>query len=155
MTDNSLIEVLRNYGVDQPHIELLRHNEKKTYKVNDLIKRKLFLFRIHLPLTENFAGLQHTYNGLPSELQLLLEIAEHSGLIVQQPIRNCYGNFITKIDYEGKQAYCSLLTWIEGKDLQNEDLSDIRVVTLLGTKIAELHRFFQEFDENEKEYMLI
>ncbi|SDN67494.1 Ser/Thr protein kinase RdoA involved in Cpx stress response, MazF antagonist [Paenibacillus sp. yr247] len=145
MIDEAIIDVLSKYGIFHPDIEFLRHSENRTYKVSDLVKGNSYLLRIHQPITGNLEGLQHTNNGLISELQLLEEIAIQTKLIVQQPIRNCYGDFITKIEHDGKNINCSLLTWVTGKDMKKEDVLVEEFVTKLGAMIAELHKFFREY----------
>jgi len=52
MTDDYIIETLGTFGIKQPLIEFLRHNENKTYKITDLIKGNSYLFRIHQSITK-------------------------------------------------------------------------------------------------------
>ncbi|NOU91949.1 phosphotransferase [Paenibacillus sp. LMG 31456] len=146
MNEETLIGVLSKYGIKQPDIEFIRHNENRTYKVNDLVTGNSYLLRVHQPITVNIEGIQHTYNGLLSELQLLEEIANQTDLLVQKPVRNCYGEFITVIELDGKIINGSVLTWLEGKDLQKEDLLIEGFVTNLGAQLAELHRFFRNYN---------
>ncbi|MDQ8734996.1 aminoglycoside phosphotransferase family protein [Paenibacillus sp. LHD-38] len=146
MTDESICDVLSKYGIEQPDIKFIRHNENRTFKVNDLAKGKSFLFRIHQPVTENMAGLQHTREGLLSELQLLEEIADQTELTVQQPVRNGNGDYITKIELDGKGMNCTLLSWVEGADLQKENVSTEKFAMKLGVQMAELHRFFRNYN---------
>jgi Ser/Thr protein kinase RdoA (MazF antagonist) len=146
MNEETLIGILFEYGIKQPDIKFIRHNENRTYKVNDSVTGNSYLLRIHQPITVNIEGLQHTFNGLLSELQLLEEIANQTDLLVQKPVRNCYGEFITRIELDGKIINSSLLTWLEGKDLQKEDLLIEGFVTNLGAQLAELHRFFRNYN---------
>jgi len=53
-----------------------------------------------------------------------LRIYNQTDFIAQHPIRNCLGDIITEIKHSEMNTYCSLLTWVEGRDLQQEDVSD-------------------------------
>ncbi|MGZ9583322.1 phosphotransferase enzyme family protein [Paenibacillus marinisediminis] len=145
MRDDVLIEILSKYGVHEPKITFIRHNENRTYKVEDPNSGAAYLFRIHQSLKENMVDLQHTYSGILSELEMLQDMADQTNLIVQTPIRNCDGEYITKLQYRDKEVCCSLLTWIEGEILNKDDVSDDILVRKIGAKIAELHRFFQSY----------
>lgn len=145
MTDDFLMEILSKYEIYHFNITFLRHSENRTYKVSDSTQGKEYLLRIHQPVTVNMSGLQHTYKGLLSELELLEEIALQTDLITQRPIRNRDNDLITKIEHGEEIIYCSLLTWIKGEVLQKEHVSDEKLVAHLGAKTAELHRFFRSY----------
>lgn len=147
MTEEYLFLILKSYGMEQPVITFIRHNENRTYKVDDEANGNAFLMRIHQPFKPSMAGPQHTYDGLLSELEMLeaLALEGQIGLRVQAPIRNQDGDLVTVIEYEGQSLNCSLLTWLEGRDLEKEDLMDAEFVTKVGADIAELHSFFRGY----------
>ncbi|MGM1050449.1 MAG: phosphotransferase enzyme family protein [Bacillota bacterium] len=145
MTNDVLIDILNKYGIYEPIIKFLRHNENRTYKIDDTVSGNSYLLRIHQPLKDNMTGLQHTYHGLLTELEMLENLAAQTDLIVQSPVRNRYGDLLTVIEHEGRSLNCSVLTWLEGRDLQKEDVSDQNVVTKLGDQIADLHSFFRYY----------
>ncbi|PFR27445.1 aminoglycoside phosphotransferase [Bacillus cereus] len=146
ITNELLVKVLSEYGLVRPEITFLKHNENKTYKVTDLADGCTYLFRIHQPFTENFSGLQHTKEGLISEIQLLIDIANDTDLVVQTPIKNSLGKFIVEFDYEKTTIMTSLAKWIDGRNLNKEDFSNPKIVKELGTQTAKLHRYLRAYN---------
>lgn len=144
MTNEQLNNIVMNYGIEQPVITFLRHNENRTYKVVDA-KGSSYLLRIHQPLKESMGGLQHTYEGLMEELKMLEVLGSNSMLIVQTPVCSRDGVYITTIEYEGKLIPCSLLTWLEGRDLSKDDAESPEIVKTLGVQLAQLHAFFVQY----------
>jgi Ser/Thr protein kinase RdoA (MazF antagonist) len=142
-----LIEgILEEYEIRSPQITLLRHNENITYKIIDTTISKSYLFRIHQSVTKNLGITQNAKEGINLELQLLQYISDNSDLIVQTPIPSNHGNLITEFNYiEGKKTYCSLLNWIEGRNLQKEDFSDRELVFKLGVQTSRLHKFLKKY----------
>ncbi|WP_237691108.1 hypothetical protein [Paenibacillus caui] len=55
---------------------------------------------------------------------MLEELAGQTSLKVQSPIRNQDGDFVTIIEHEGKRLNCSMLTWLEGGDLDKKDVTE-------------------------------
>lgn len=144
MIEEQILNILHSFRIHEPQITFLRHNENRTYKVIDA-DSSAYVLRIHQPLKESMTGLQHTYDGLLGELLMLEALAKESSLLVQSPLRNQDGDLITVIEYEGEQLNCSMLTWLEGRDLQKEDVQKPEVVKLLGSQIAELHEFYRQY----------
>lgn len=145
-----LLGVLEGYGLAQPKLTFLRHSENRTYRVDD-IDGSAYLLRVSQPLKASMAGLQHTYGGLRSELKMLDQLAAKSRLKIQKPLRNQDGDWITVFEHEGKRIHCSMLTWLEGRDLQKDDVKDPGLVRKLGTLIGELHAFYREYRLNDEE----
>ncbi|MBP3961881.1 phosphotransferase enzyme family protein [Paenibacillus lignilyticus] len=146
MREDSMFEILRGYGIQEPQLQFLRHNENRTYEVIDSATGEHYLFRVHQPLTRNFEGLQQTDKGLLTELQLLEELGQRSELIAQKPVWHGSGNLLTHIEHEGKRIPSSLLTWVEGAVFRKETCeSDPVIARELGAHIASLHRFFRSY----------
>ncbi|PFK47674.1 aminoglycoside phosphotransferase [Bacillus cereus] len=141
-----LVKVLSEYGLVRPEITFLKHNENKTYKVTDLADGCTYLFRVHQPFTENLSGLQHTKEGLTSEIQLLLDIANDTDLVVQTPIKNSLGKFIVEFDCQKTIIMTSLTKWIDGRNLNKEDFLNPKIVKELGTQTAKLHRYLRTYN---------
>ncbi|WP_245599890.1 phosphotransferase enzyme family protein [Paenibacillus harenae] len=141
MREESVKELLQQYGINQPTVVWLKHSGNRTYKVTDSADGKDYLFRIHQPVTANMEGVQHTRSGLQAELQLLKDIAAETLLTVQMPVRNRSGSVLTEITEGSRPLICSLLTWIDGRELKKEDLEDRQLACMLGMRTAELHRF--------------
>ncbi|MBD8499700.1 phosphotransferase enzyme family protein [Paenibacillus arenosi] len=144
MTNDTLHTILNRFDIHQPTITFLRHNENRTYRVDD-VHGTSYLLRIHQPVKESMIGMQHTYDGLLAELKMLDALASQNYLIVQAPLRNRDGELITVLEHEGQQLNCSILTWLEGRDLQKEDVSKREIVQELGFQLAELHSFFRQY----------
>lgn len=147
MRDDDLQEILKGYGIEESEITFIRHNENRTYKVDE-VNGSSYLLRIHQPVKDSMAGLQHTYEGLLGELNMLEELSGWNNLHVQKPLRNREGELITIIKHGGKTWNCSVLTWLEGRDLQKDDVKDPVVVEKLGEHIAELHHFYSQYKQD-------
>lgn len=146
MRNEQLQEILKEYDIRQPEITFIRHNENRTYKVKSQ-DGSTYLLRIHQPVKDGMAGQQHTYEGLLGELLMLEHLSGQNHLLVQRPMRNREGELITIIEHEGKRWNSSVLTWLEGRDLQKDDVSDPELVEKLGARIAELHKFYSQYEQ--------
>jgi len=145
--DDKLPELLLQYGLLRPEVTLIRHNENRTYKVNDPSQGNDYLLRVHDPVTVNLAGIQHTRQGIEAELRLLEAIASGTELTAQMPVVNLRGQLASELEWEGRTFYCSLLRWIEGRNLTTEDLSSRDAAYRLGAQVAQLHAFFATYDK--------
>jgi Ser/Thr protein kinase RdoA (MazF antagonist) len=145
--DDKIPELLLQYGIVNPEAALLRHNENRTYKVIDTSNGNAYLLRVHDPVTVNLAGTQHTRQGVESELRLLEAIAHGTNLAVQVPVVNLYGQLVTEFELDGRSLCCSLLHWIEGRNMTKEDLSSPDAAYNLGSQVANLHAFFGAYDK--------
>ncbi len=110
MQHEQLQDILIQYGIREPEITFIRHNENRTYKVKGH-DGSPYLLRIHQPVKDGMAGLQHTYDGLLGELQMLEAMSDRDHLLVQRPLRNRKGDLITIIELEGKRwnRLCAVL----------------------------------------------
>ncbi len=144
--DDKILELLIQYGIVNPEAALLRHNENRTYKVTDKSNGSIYLLRVHDPVTVNLEGIQHTKQGVETELQLLEGIAQGTDLLVQVPASSRYGHRVTELEFDGRTVYCSLLHWIEGRNMTKEDLSSPDDAYKLGAQAADLHAFFDSYD---------
>ncbi|OMD18357.1 phosphotransferase enzyme family protein [Paenibacillus odorifer] len=150
MTNEKILDLLGRYDIQQPEIIFLRHNENRTYRVNDRTG-KSYLLRIHEPFIEDMKGLQHTYSGILGELQMLEKLGSWSTNEIQTPVRNNEGELITIIEYEGELLNCSVLTWLDGRDMNMNDVNNLELVKELGSQIAELHTFFRQYEHSGME----
>jgi len=146
MQNEKLQEILNKYDITEPEIIFIRHNENRIYKVKGQ-DRNTYLLRIHQPVQEGMAGQQHTYEGLLGELQMLEHLSGWDHLLVQKPVRNRTGELITIFEHDGKRWNSSVLTWLEGRDLQKEDVSHPVMVERLGARIAELYKFYSQYEQ--------
>src|SRR5262245_43222724 len=134
--DDKIQELLLQYGIVSPEAALLRHNENRTYKVIDPYNGGVYLFRVHDPVTVNLGGIQHTRQGVESELRLLEAIANGTDLLVQVPVVNLNGQYVSEFECNGRTLCCSMLRWIEGRNMTAEDLSSLDHAYDFGAQVA-------------------
>lgn len=141
---NEAKKVLLHYSFIEPMIEFIRHNENITFRVTDKRDNKSYLLRIHKPISDGFSGLQHTRDGLESEMVFLREIDQNNILQVQRPVVNQEGELVTEyISDQLGRSYATLLEWIEGSTLTLDEDNIEQIVYKLGEYVARLHQFSQ------------
>jgi len=135
--------VLESYLFIDPVLEFMRHNENMTYKITDHGNSSSFLLRIHKPVTEGFLGIQHTLEGLKSEMALLQELSRNRVLGVQMPIENRFGEYVTicRLDDMDAPFYATLLEWIDGDTFTHEEENMDEIVHAIGVNLAKFHSF--------------
>ncbi|CAM3544532.1 MULTISPECIES: phosphotransferase enzyme family protein [Saccharibacillus] len=143
-TNEQLSQLLAAYDLDRPQPTFLRHNENRTYRVQDAGGRS-YLLRIHDPYVPEMKGLQHRYDGILAELEMLERRGARSDEEVQVPVRSRAGELVTTFEERERTLNVSLLTWLDGRDLQKEDLYGEDMVGKLGGELAKLHAFFAEY----------
>ena len=132
-----LNEALKNYYFKNPETELMRQNENITYSIKDDNQR--FLLRIH----KGVAGLDLSAGSgyiqqqalIESEIMLLNQLRIVGDLKIQYPIRNKRGEYITYLE---NGVPVTLLSWLEGEDLQKTVITD-ELAYVIGQTIGKLH----------------
>lgn len=140
-------ELLRLYSISHPVIQFIRHNENITFKITDGVNNKNFLLRIHKPAIEGLFGLQHTLEGIKTEIKILQEINNKGLLYAQKPIENNLGEYITecKLDNFNHPCYATILEWIEGDTLTLKEHNIKELAFTLGENLALFHKCLKEF----------
>jgi Ser/Thr protein kinase RdoA (MazF antagonist) len=140
-------EILSKYPISKPEIQFIRHNENMTFKVIDSISNKDYLLRIHKPSTEGLFGIQHTIDGIKSEIKILQELNHKDLLRVQVPIANNLGEYITeyKLNNFNHTCYATVLEWIEGSTLTLKEDNIEKIAFALGENLALFHKCLKEF----------
>lgn len=144
---NIVKELLTLYSIHHPIVQFIRHNENITFKITDGVNNKNFLLRIHKPSIEGLFGLQHTFEGIKSEIKILQEI-NHKGLLhAQKPISNNLGEYITecKLDNFNHPCYVTIVEWIEGCTLTLKEENVKEITFTLGKTLALFHKCLKEF----------
>lgn len=146
-------KVLSLYPISNPEIEFIRHNENITFKVTDKLCNRHYLLRIHKPAIEGLFGIQHTFEGVKSEIKILQELSKDSGLKVQKPIANCSGEYVTEYSFSefSSPCYSTLLEWIEGSTLTLKEDNIEEIAFALGQNFALFHKCSREF-KPEKDF---
>ncbi len=131
-------KALAAYPTTAPKIIFLRHNENRTFRVLDELTNKVYLLRIHSPLTTIFQGERLRPDGIVFELQWLEALAHETDLILQHPVRTHNGALVqTVVGDDGEDVACSLLSWIEGDPFPKNP--SLEQVERLGVVIETLH----------------
>jgi Ser/Thr protein kinase RdoA (MazF antagonist) len=140
-------ELLSLYSISEPEIQFIRHNENITFKIIDHVYNKQYLLRIHKPATEGLFGLQHTLEGIKSEIKILQELKRKNLLHSQAPIANNLGEYITeyKLDNVNHPCYATVLEWIEGSTLTLKEDNIKEIAFALGENLALFHECLKEF----------
>lgn len=140
-------EVLSSYSISEPEIQFIRHNENITFKVIDGVNNKHYLLRIHRPAIEGLYGLQHTLEGIKSEISILQELKQKSTLHCQVPIANNLGEYITeyKLDNFNHPCYATVLEWIEGSTLTLKEDNIKEIAFALGQNLGLFHKCLKDF----------
>ncbi len=127
-------EALANYNITATEIELLRHNENLTYRVeND------YLLQIHEP-ADGFKA-DFFYDGIErieiykSELAFQTYLKDR-GMKIREAVENRQGELITKLR---NGTYVTLSRWIEGESLDKLELND-EICYRIGGMLSCLHQ---------------
>lgn len=135
-------EVLMSYSISNPVIEFIRHNENITFKVTDGINNNQYLLRIHKSITEGLSGIQHTLDGLKSEMYMLQELNRENILQVQKPVANHAGEYVTEYNSnEFDSCFATVLEWIEGSIFSLDQENMAQIAMTLGEKMADFHNY--------------
>ncbi len=132
-------EALSYYDISESEVVLLRHNENITFRVGTDC-----LLQIHNPV-EGFCT-QHIYEGTnrmamyETELKFLLYLKEQ-GMIIREPVENCNGELITKLD---NGIAVTVSKWIEGESLDKLELNSEHCCHI-GALTAVLHKYAKGF----------
>ncbi|MGF9700257.1 phosphotransferase enzyme family protein [Paenibacillus sp. MABNR03] len=140
--DNLAAEVITHYPLNNPLVSFIRHNENLTYQVVDEASGQKFLLRIHKAAFASMTGIQHTRPALEAEMNLLHELKSTAGLRVQIPVRNSSGDWVTVwLSESGEEICCTVLEWIEGRDIQQGERLTAEQIHDLGEQMQTLHQY--------------
>lgn len=116
----------------------IRHGDAITYQVTAANSEK-FLLRIHVPVTSAMGAHEESFAMLNSEVTWLLALGQETNLILQKPIQNRSGKWVTGLPQEdGSTIHCTLLSWIDGNPYTRE-LETEETATQIGALLATLH----------------
>ncbi|MFF2753052.1 phosphotransferase [Psychrobacillus sp. NPDC058041] len=141
---DKLIEIaLEHYGITDFSSSFIRHNDNITLKIDNYEDNISYVLRIHSPFTSGLQGVQHTFEGLNAEMELLNSLNEKTSLPLQQPIKNKKGNLVsTIVDVDNNFIQlATLLTWIEGNVYSGKEINSKNIAYEVGVVLAKLHNF--------------
>ena len=139
MEYNYVKETLSYYNIPESEVILLRHNENMTFRIG-----KDYLLQIHKSI-EGFQT-QHIYKGMDrmavyeTELKFLLYLKKQ-GMIIREPIENCNGELITKLN---NGIVATVSKWVEGESLDKLEVNSQHYYQI-GAFIANLHKCAKGF----------
>lgn len=141
---DKLIEIaLGHYGITDFSSSFIRHNDNFTLKIDNNADNNSYVLRIHSPITSGLQGVQHTFEGLNAEMELLNNLNEQTSLPLQQPIKNKKGDLVsTIVDVDNNFIQlATLLTWKEGNDYTEKEIHSKNIAYEVGVVLAKLHNF--------------
>ncbi|WP_440115750.1 phosphotransferase enzyme family protein [Paenibacillus sp. QZ-Y1] len=139
--DNIAAEIIKHYSMKKPSVSFIRHNENLTYQVVDEVTGQKYLLRIHKAAFASMTGIQHTQPALEAEMNLLHELNATTAMHVQKPVRNASGEWVTVwTSEEGATICCTVLEWIEGRDIQQGERLSTEQIHDLGDQLQILHQ---------------
>ncbi|OPG96945.1 hypothetical protein B2I21_17980 [Chryseobacterium mucoviscidosis] len=149
--DIMAIEIISHYSIEKPSVSFIRHNENLTYQVVDDVTGQKYLLRIHKAAFASMTGIQHTRPALEAEMNLLHELRATSPLRVQTPVRNTSGEWVTVwLDEAGEEICCTVLEWIEGRDIKQGERLTTAQIHDLGVQLQTLHQYGRRPKETPK-----
>lgn len=141
---DKLIEIaLGHYGITDFSSSFIRHNDNITLKIDNNEDNNSYVLRIHSPITSGLQGVQHTFEGLNAEMELLNSLNEQTSLPLQQPVKNKKGNLVSTIVDVEKNFISSatLLTWQDGNVYTGKEINSKYIAYEVGVVLAKLHNF--------------
>src|SRR5436190_12989688 len=128
---------LKQYSIGESKPVFLQHNSGITYRIDSLDRGSCFLLKIHEPVG---TGPKASLEQIQARMEWLEKLAQRSSLVVQAPIMNIDGMFVTKIPVSetGETVLATLQNWIEG-EYPDGDFT-IAQAESVGEMIATLHQ---------------
>ncbi|WP_414621073.1 phosphotransferase enzyme family protein [Calothrix sp. CCY 0018] len=130
---------LNQYDLADEKIQFLGHSENVTFCVEAAAEK--FLLRIHQPVSASQDDIWQQPDIIESELLWLaaLHRDRNINVVVQKPIQNQQGEWVTQVLADNKDIFCcSLLRWIDGNISETRRTS--QQAHQLGLIIAQLHQ---------------
>jgi Ser/Thr protein kinase RdoA (MazF antagonist) len=134
-------EAISFYSISYQGIEFIRHNENMIFKIMDDLHNKAYVLRIHSSNIKGLSGVQHTYEGLKSEMEFLHYLSKFEVLKTQIPVANCRDEYVTTFynDDFSTPIFTTLLEWVEGVSLTLKEDNLEELIFAFGEKVAILH----------------
>ena len=128
---------LKQYSIGEYRPVFLQHNSGLTYRIDSADQRSCFLLKIHEPVG---TGSKASLEQIQARMEWLEKLAQTSSLVVQSPIRNADGAFVTKVPVSetGETVLGTLQNWIEGEHLDGD--FTIAQAESVGEMMAILHQ---------------
>ena len=128
---------LKQYSIGECIPVFLQHNSGVTYRLDSIDQRPCFLLKIHEPVG---TGPKASFEQIQARMEWLEQLAQTSSLVVQTPIKNTEGKFVTNVSISeiGDTLLCTLQNWIVGEHPEG-DFTIAQAISV-GEMMAILHQ---------------
>ncbi|MDF5710016.1 MAG: phosphotransferase [Nostoc sp. S4] len=145
------LTALADYNISATQLVFLGHSENVTFRVDtsssensatskEFDGQKLFILRIHYPISRCCDRIWQQQAVIESELMWLTALHEDTDLVVPYPVHNQSGTFVTSvaIAQTSKTLNCTLLNWVDGSPLNSQPT--LTQAWRVGELMARLHQ---------------
>ena len=151
--------VLDEYTIEYSDVEFLEHIVNEVYLLHTEDKRGKFVLRIHHPISRVFSGSWQEKEVIESELQWLMALRRDTDMVVEEPVPNQKGDYVTSISMDRVQGSlnCTVLSRPEGHQIWTGDWRIAPLVntqrelqaSTVGALMAQLHLHSEEWNPPE------
>jgi Ser/Thr protein kinase RdoA (MazF antagonist) len=136
---------LADYDLGAISIHFVQHNAGIVYRLEEINGDARFLLKIHESAGDGFVD---TPAQLAAQMAWLQALTEDGRIIVQSPIANRQGEFVTQVQLAGLDRLASICVqrWITAQHMDNWDEAHARAV---GVLLASLHSISEEWPGSE------
>ena len=138
---------LVHYALGPISIHFVQHNAGIVYRLDDANGEARFLLKIHESAGD---GLMDTPAQLTAQMQWLHALTEDGRIIVQSPIANLEGQFVTQVQLDGLDRYSAVCVqrWITAQHIDHWGEEHAYAV---GVLLASLHSISEEWVGSESD----
>ena len=137
-SDNLLREALGFYDFINPKAIFIRHNENITYSIED--ENEEYLIRIHSEADGlDFSFFRGDFSReilIASEIDILNELLAENTIVLQRPIKNKNGYFLSHLK---NGLTVTVLSWLVGETLYGIEFTN-EIAYKIGQMTATLHK---------------
>ncbi|MCX6048011.1 MAG: phosphotransferase [Chloroflexi bacterium] len=138
---------LAHYALGAISLHFIQHNAGIVYRLDDANGDARFLLKIHESAGD---GLLDTPEQLTAQMAWLQALTADGRVVVQAPIANLRGEFVTQVQLDGLDRYSSVCVqrWITAEHVGHWDAEHANAV---GVLLATLHSISEEWVGSENE----
>ncbi len=136
---------LANYDLGAVSVQIVQHNAGIVYRLEAINGDARFLLKIHESAGD---GLMDTPAQLAAQMAWLQALTEDGRIVVQSPIANRQGEFVTQVQLAGLDRLSSVCVqrWITAQHVDDWDEPHARAV---GVLLASLHSISEKWPGSE------
>lgn len=132
------VAALSQYTIPQGQLQFLGHSGNVIFRIET--PEKAFVLRIHQAVSGLQDDIWQRLEIIESELLWLSALHHDTTVVVQEPVQNRAGKWVTQVVAEDTREvfHCSLLRWIDGHTCDTQRTP--QQAHQLGSLIAQMHR---------------